>query len=119
MLNKLVGVPWIPQEWFEPEQTVGITTINTSFKRRWIASKPRTDSKRSVYITRDLIRQYGPTAGCPKCHSVVRGDSINQTLPHSRACLERIEGLVGNDPLSRDRLTRAEERKTRHRGRTP
>ena len=67
-----------------------------------------------MYITRDLIRQYGPTAGCPKCRSVVRGDSINQTLPHSRACLGHIEGLVGNDPLSRDRLSRAEERKTRH-----
>ena len=66
-----------------------------------------------MYITRDLIQQYGPTAGCPKCRSVVGGDSINQNLPHSRACLERIEGLVGNDPLSRDRLRRAEERKTR------
>ena len=27
---------------------------------------------------------------------------------------ERIEGLVGNDPMSRDRLSRAEERKTRY-----
>ena len=36
-----------------------------------------------------------------------------RTLPHSRACRERIEGLVGHDPLSRDRLSRAEERKTR------
>ena len=67
-----------------------------------------------MYITGDLIRQYGPTAGCPKSRLVARGDSINQTPPHSRACRERIEGLVGNDVSSRDRLSRAEERKTRH-----
>ena len=67
-----------------------------------------------MYITSDLIRQHGPAAGCPKCRSVARGDSINQTPPHSCACRERTDGLVGNDPSSRDRLSRAEERKTRH-----
>ena len=74
---------------------------------------------RSMYITSDLIRQYGPTAGCPKCRSVARGDSISQTLPHSRACRERVEGLVGHDPLSRDRLSRAKEGKNAQPGRTP
>ena len=40
--------------------------------------------------------------------------SISQTLPNSRACWERIEGLVGNDPSTLDRLSCAEERKTHY-----
>ena len=64
-----------------------------------------------MYITSGLIRQYGPTADCPKCRSVARGNSINQTLSYSHACRQRIEGLAGNDP--RHRLSRVEERKTR------
>ena len=68
----------------------------------------------STYITSGFIWQYGPAAGCPKCRSVARGDSTNQTQPHSRDCRERIKGLVENDPSSRDRVSRAEENKTRH-----
>ena len=67
-----------------------------------------------MYITSGFIRQYGPAARCPKCRSVARGDSTNQGPPHSRACRERIDGLVGKDPSSRDRLSRVEERKTRY-----
>ena len=29
--------------------------------------------------------KYGPAAGCPKRREVIRGDSMNQTLPFSRA----------------------------------
>ena len=74
----------------------------------------REQTPRSMCITSDLIQQCGPTASCPTCCSVARGDSNNQTLPHSRACQEHIEGLVGNEPFSRDSLSRAEERKTRY-----
>ena len=73
----------------------------------------REQTRSSMYITSDWIWQCGPKSGCPKCRPVARGDSINQTLPHSRACRERIEGLVGNDLSSRDRLSRDEEIKTR------
>ena len=72
----------------------------------------REQTPRNMYITRDLIWPYGPTAGCPKCRSLARGDSINPTLPHSRACRERVEGLVGSGPVSRDRSSLADERRT-------
>ena len=35
MLNKLVGVPWIPPEWLELELMVGITGVNASLQIRF------------------------------------------------------------------------------------
>ena len=117
-LNKLVGVPWDPTRvvraradgWHHNGEHVIPGQISSEDG----LPVTRAQTPRSMYITSDLIRQYGPTAGCPKCRSVARGHSTNQTLPHSRACRERIEGLVGNEPSSRDRFNRAEERKTRY-----
>ena len=117
MLYKLVGVPWDPTRVVRARADRGHHdgehVIPGQISNADGLPINREQTPRSMYITSDLIWQYGPTPGCPKCRSVARGDSINQTLPHSRACREGIERLVGNDPLSRDRLSRAEERKTR------
>ena len=123
MLNKLVGVPWDPTGVVRARADGGhddggyVTSGQISSEDGSPETRERTP--RSMYITSDLIQQYGPTAGCPKCRSVARRDSISQTLPHSRACRERVEGLVGHDPLSRDRLSRAKEGKNALLCRTP
>ena len=118
MLNKLVGVQWGPtgvvRARADGGHHDGDHVIPGQISSEDGLPVTREQTPRSMHITIDLIRQCGPTAGCSKCLSFARADSINQTLPHSRACRERIEGLVGNDPLSRDRLSRGEERKTRH-----
>ena len=118
MLNKMVGVSWDPTGVvrFRPDghhEGQPVTPGQISSEDGLPVTREQTP--RSMYITSDLIWQYGPASGCSKCLSVAQGDSINQTIPHSRACRRtRIEGLVGNDPVSRDRLNRAEERKTRY-----
>ena len=115
MLNKLVGVPWDPTGVVRARADGGHHdggyVISGQMSSEVGSPVTGEQTPRSMYITSDLIRQCGPTAGCPKCRSVAPGGSINHTLPHSRACPESTEGLVGNDPLSRDRLSRAEERR--------
>ena len=86
MLNKLVGVPW------DPVGVVGARgdgghhdgehVIPGQSSNEDGLPVTREQTPRSVYITSGFIRQYGPAAGCPKCRSVARGDSINQTQPH-------------------------------------
>ena len=107
MLNKLVGAPWDPAGVVRARADGGDHDGEHVIPGQ-IASEDglpvtREQTPRSMYITSDLIWQYGRAAGCPKCRSVARGDAINLTPPHSRACRERIEGLVGNNPKSRDR----------------
>ena len=55
-----------------------------------------------------MFGQYGSTADYLKCRSFARGDSSSQTLPHSRARRERVDKEVGYDPLTRNRLNRAD-----------
>ena len=115
MMNKLVGVPWDPTGVVRARADGGhhdggyVISGQTSSEVGLPVTREQTP--RRMCITCDLIRQYGSTAGCPKCRSVARGDSISQTLPHPRACRERIEGLVGHDTLPHDRLSRAVERR--------
>ena len=83
--------------------------MSTSFgvRCRWAASDPRTDSKKHVHHKRlDLA---------VRSHSWLSkvSFSCSRKLPQSdsRACRERVEGLVGSDPVSRDRSSLADERK--------
>ena len=108
VMNKLVGVPSDPTGVVRARADGGHHdggyVISGQISSEVGLPVTREQTPRRMYITSDLIRQLGSTAGCPKSRSVARGDSISQTLPHSRACWERMEGLVGNDPLSRESL---------------
>ena len=118
MLNKLVGVPWDPVGVIgargDGVHHDGEHAIPGQSSNEDGLPVTREQTPRSMYITSGFILHHGPAAGCPKCRSVARGDSTNQSPPHSRACREGIDGLVGNDPSTRDRLSRVEERKTRY-----
>ena len=65
-----------------------------------------------MYIRSDLIRQCGPTAARNVVQMLEEAPSIRLCRTRVPAA-ERIEGPIGNGPSSRDRLSRAEERKTR------
>ena len=53
---------------------------------------------RSMYITGDMVK----------------ADSSQYSMSHTQTCRGRIEEMVKNDPSTRERLSRAEERKTRY-----
>ena len=97
MLGELVGVPWDPTVVVRARADGGhhedehVISGQIAGEDGLLVTREQTP--RGMSITNDLIWQYGPTAGCPECLSVARGDSINQALAHSRACLERIKGV--------------------------
>ena len=83
MLNKLVGVPWDPTGVVRARADGGHHEAEHVIPGQ-IASEDgllvtREQTPRSVYTTSDLIRRFGPTAGCPKCRSVARAIRLCRT----------------------------------------
>ena len=77
MLDKLVGVPWDPtgvvrapaDRGHEGGEHVAPAQQGEEEIREW---RPR-----NMYVSSDIIRLYGATAGCLKCRSVARGDATH------------------------------------------
>ena len=71
MLNKLVGVPWDPtgvvRARADGGHPDGAHVIPRQISNEDGLPVTREQTPRSMYITNDLIWQYGPKAGCPKC----------------------------------------------------
>ena len=96
-VDKLVGVPWDPTgvvrarvsggsdegEHFIPAREVGEDGMPMTLE-----SIPR-----SMYITSDMVKQYGPTPGCPQCRAVARADSSHHSMSHTQTCRVLIEEM--------------------------
>ena len=65
---------------------------------------------RRAKLTKDVVERYGFTAGCPKCRSWEQGEVGSTTIGHSAKCRERLEDLMKEDPVFKERLDRAETR---------
>ena len=66
-----------------------------------------------MYITKDMIATYGYTEQYNKCRAMAKGDDDGKGLAHSAECRATIEARVKQDPVLKERLDAAEERKTR------
>ena len=66
---------------------------------------------RNMKITHDNIKRFGYTPGCAKCRKLSRNEYSNSSLAHSQDCRDRIETASKTDPVDRDRVQRAEQRK--------
>ena len=72
--------------------------------------------KRVVLFRRDFDPDsggHGYTAGCARCEHASRWSWGRSTLPHSKACVERITAELAKTPAGQLRLQAAEERATR------
>ncbi|MBV61870.1 MAG: hypothetical protein CMH65_11270 [Nevskiales bacterium] len=72
--------------------------------------------KRVVLFRRDFDPEnggYGYTGGCARCEHAARWGWGRSTLPHSKACVERISAELAKTPAGQQRLQAAEERATR------
>ena len=118
MLDKLVGVPWDPTRVVRARVSGGTDEGEHVIPAREVGEDGMPVTRelipRSMYITGDMVKQYGPTPGCPKCRAVARAHSSQHSMSHTQTCRVRIEEMVKHDPSTRDRLSRAEERKTRY-----
>ena len=118
MLDKLVGVPWDPTGVVRARVSGGTDEGEHVIPAREVGEDGMPVTRelipRSMYFTGDMVKQYGPTPGCPKCRAVARADSSQHSMSYTQTCRVRIEEMVKHDPSTRDRLSRAEERKTRY-----
>ena len=64
-------------------------------------------------ITRDLIRELGPTPNCVKCTAIANGDAGYETTAHMEACRERAQQYMHGNSAYQERLQRAEEKSRR------
>ena len=98
MLNKLVGVPWDPtgvvRARVDGGHHDGVHVIPGQSSSEDGLPVTREQTPRSMYITSDLIRQYGPTAGCPKCRSAV------EEIPSIRRCRTQVLARNASKDLS-------------------
>ena len=66
---------------------------------------------RNMKITHDIIKRFGYTPGCAKCRELSRNEYSHPSLAHSQDCRNRIETASKTDPVYRNRVERAEQRK--------
>ena len=66
---------------------------------------------RNMKITQHIIKRIGYTPGCAKCRTLSRSQYSHPSLAHSQDCRVRIERASKSDPVYRDRVERAEQRK--------
>ena len=113
ILDKLKGVPWdvtgvsrarVDGGDDDSEHIIHAQHVGDG----GIPSDTWTDSKEHVqhWWNSSLV----PLADAWRAASVARGDFRQQTLSHSRSCQERIQQEVGRDSLTRDHLSRAQEK---------
>ena len=62
-------------------------------------------------ITHDIFKKFGYTPGCAKCRKLSRNECSHPSLAHSQEFRSRIETASKADPVYRDRVERAEQRK--------
>ena len=106
MLDKLVGVPWDPTGVVRARVSGGTDEGEHVIPAREVGEDGMPVTRelipRSMYITGDMVKQYGPTPGCPKCRAVARADSSQHSMSHTQTCRVRIEEMVKHDPSTRD-----------------
>ena len=107
-VRAIIGRPWAP--------TGTLTSAGEDIPRpslpREVPVEPAGFQARSVYITKDVLAKFGFTKQCHKCRILARGDE-GKGVPHSKECREIIEEKMNNDPVLRERLVNAEEKKVR------
>ena len=108
MLDKLVGVPWDPTGVDRARVSGGNDEGEHVIPAREVGEGGMPVTRelipRSMYFTGDMVKQYGPTPGCPKCRAVARADSSQHSMSHTQTCRVRIEEMVKHDPSTRDRF---------------
>ena len=66
---------------------------------------------RRVLISRAYLDKFGFTEGCSKCRAVENGDETQPTLAHSKACRDRIEAKLREDPVLKRKIEKADARR--------
>ena len=66
---------------------------------------------RGLYVRKDDVARWGPTAACKRCRAVVRG--VTSSVPHSAECHIRFSELMASTPAGAAKVARVEERLTR------
>ena len=62
-------------------------------------------------MSQELLRKFGYTASFAKCRKLSRNEYSHPGLAQSQDCRTRIEASSRTDPVYRDRVERAEQRK--------
>ena len=64
---------------------------------------------RRMYVSKTLVKKYGPTNGCPGCR-----DTGSRSVTHSEDCRQRMKELMAKDEEGKEHLKREDERQERH-----
>ena len=108
-LDAIKGSPWAPSGVLEdvlPDVPRPVLRRDEPFVPDEECPVPR-----KMKITHDLIKRFGYTPGCAKCRKLSRSEYSHPSLAHSQVCRLRIERASKSDPVYRDRVERAEQRK--------
>lgn len=69
---------------------------------------------RRVTLHRSYFDKFGFSANCPKCRALLRGEEASGSAGHTPACRRMIEEDMSKDPILRQRLKAAHDRRDRY-----
>ena len=109
-LNAIKGSPWAPSKMLRDVLHDVPRPILSRDEAPLVPVEER-PVPRNMKILQEILRKFGYTPGCAKWRKLSHNEYSHPGLAHSQDCRTRIEAASRTDPVYRDRVERAEQRK--------